>query len=102
MALRYDNSITFKTEQGKPYYESKRYPIIPLSENDIYIITTAGDRLDALAYTYYKNTELWWIIAMTNNNITKGSLFPQPGTQLRIPSNISNILNQIELINKAK
>jgi hypothetical protein len=101
-STRYNDTDILKTSSGKPYYRGKFYPTVPISENDIYIITTAGDRLDALAYTYYKNAELWWIIAMTNNNITKGSLFPQPGTQLRIPSNISNILNQIELINKAK
>ena len=92
MASRYDNSITLKTSQGKPYYDSKRYPNIPLSENDLYIVTGIGDRLDNLAYRYYRDSNLWWVISMANNNVTRGSMFPYPGTQLRIPTDISTVL----------
>lgn len=101
-STRYNNNDLLKTSQGVPYYRGKFYPNIPLSENDIYVITTIGDRLDTLAYTYYKNTELWWIIATANNNITKGFLFPPPGIQLRIPTDINNILSQIEVVNNTK
>jgi hypothetical protein len=93
MASRYDNSITLKTSQGKPYYDSKRYPNIPLSENDLYVVTGIGDRLDNLAYSYYRDSTLWWIISAANNNVTKGSLFPEPGTQLRIPTNINSVIS---------
>lgn len=92
MASRYDNSITLKTSQGKPYYDSKRYPNIPLSENDLYVVTGIGDRLDNLAYRYYRDSSLWWIISAANNNITRGSMFPTPGTQLRIPIDIRSAL----------
>lgn len=91
-----------KTPQGKPYYKGKFYPNIPLSETDVYVITTVGDRLDSLAYSYYNDVSLWWIISAANNNVTKGSLFPQPGTQLRIPTNISAVLSQFEQFNKAR
>ena len=67
---RYYNSDILKTSDGKPYYRGKQYPNIPLSADDIYVITTIGDRLDLLAYTYYKDTALWWVISMANNNIT--------------------------------
>jgi hypothetical protein len=92
MASRYDNSITLKTSQGKPYYDSKRYPNIPLSENDLYVVTGIGDRLDNLAYRYYRDSNLWWVISMANNNVTRGSMFPYPGTQLRIPTDLRSIL----------
>jgi nucleoid-associated protein YgaU len=92
MASRYDNNITLKTTQGKPYYDSKRYPNIPLSENDLYVVTGIGDRLDNLAYRYYRDSNLWWVISMANNNVTRGSMFPYPGTQLRIPIDISTVL----------
>jgi len=92
MASRYDNSVTLKTLQGKPYYDSKRYPNIPLSENDLYVVTGIGDRLDNLAYRYYRDSNLWWVISMANNNVTRGSMFPYPGTQLRIPIDISTVL----------
>ncbi len=99
---RYDNPTVLKTTQNKPYYNSKAYPNVPLSVDDIYIVTTIGDRLDYLAYTYYLDSELWWIISMANNNITKGSLFPVPGTQLRIPQNLNDILSQLEKFNQAR
>jgi len=99
---RYDNKTTLKTSQNKPYVKGKFYPNIPLSESDIYVITTIGDRLDYLAYTYYRDSELWWIISAANNNNTNGFLFPVPGTQLRIPQDISAILTQLEQFNKAR
>ena len=99
---RYNNYITLKTSQSKPYIKGKQYPNITLSENDVYVITTVGDRLDYLAYTYYRDSELWWIIATANNNATKGSLFPVPGTQLRIPSNVSDVMNLFNKFNQAR
>jgi hypothetical protein len=100
MASRYNDIL--KTNQGVPYFKGKVYPNIPLSVSDVYVITTIGDRLDYLAYTYYRDSELWWVISSANNNITKGSLFPVPGTQLRIPSDIGSILKQYNQFNQAR
>jgi hypothetical protein len=102
MASRYDDSITFKTQQGKPYYESKRYPVIPLSENDLYVITGIGDRLDLLANQYYRDSNLWWIIAFVNSNVTRGSMFPAPGVQLRIPTDLSNVMGLYKQFNQVR
>jgi hypothetical protein len=102
MSTRYDNLTILKTSQGKPYIKGKQYPNIPLSESDFYIITTVGDRLDYLAYNYYRDSESWWIISAANNNITKGSLFPVPGTQLRIPTDIIMVMNLFNKFNKAR
>ena len=99
---RYTDKILLKTTQGKQYVKGKFYPNIPLSESDLYVITVSGDRLDYMAYTYYRDSELWWIISVANNNVTKGLLFPVPGTQLRIPQNINSILNQYNKFNKAR
>jgi hypothetical protein len=99
---RYDNPTYLKTDQNVPYEKGKFYPNIPLSESDIYIITTIGDRLDYLAHLYYNDSEAWWVISVANNNVTKGSLFPIPGTQLRIPQNISSVLRQYDNFNRAR
>ena len=100
---RYNTTPILKTEYtDRPYYKSKFYPNLPLSESDVYVITTVGDRLDNLAYSYYNDATLWWIIAAANNNATKGALYPEPGTQLRIPTNISSILKLYEQLNKAR
>ena len=99
---RYDNSTILKTEDKKPYLKGKFYPNVPLSSSDVYVITTVGDRLDSLAYSYYRDSTLWWVIAMANNNITKGFINPVPGTQLRIPVNISDVITQYNNFNKAR
>ena len=99
---RYDNPNTLYTSKGKPYYKAKVYPNIPLSESDVYVITTVGDRLDLLAYSYYRDINLWWIISAANNNVTKGSLFPIPGTQLRIPTNAAFVMNLFNQFNTTR
>ena len=91
---RYDNSTIETTPiTDRQYYKQKYYPNIPLSSTDDYVITTIGDRLDTLAYSYYRDSTLWWVISMANNNITKGTLFPEPGTQLRIPTNLNAVIS---------
>jgi hypothetical protein len=90
--MRYDKNTLKLTSSGKRYYKGKIYPNIPFLETDVYVITTIGDRLDLIAYDYYNDAELWWIISVANNNITKGSMFPIPGTQLRIPVNVNSVL----------
>jgi len=100
---RYNDPIILKTEYtNRPYFKGKFYPNIPLSESDVYVITTVGDRLDTLAFSYYRDSTLWWIISAANNNITKGALYPEPGTQLRIPTDLNYVLNLYEQFNKAR
>lgn len=94
--MRYINPVIKTTVSGKTYYKRKTYPQIPFSETDVYVITTIGDRLDTIAYSYYNDPELWWIIAVANNNVTKGSLYPTPGTQLRIPVDYNQVLRLLE------
>ena len=102
MASRYENNEIKKTFDGKQVYRSKIYPNIPLRDGDVYIITETGDRLDTLAYQYFKGQTLWWIIAAANNNATNGFLFPVPGTQLRIPTDLNEVLELVEKFNQAR
>ena len=97
--MRYDRNVTYKTSSNKPYYKGKIYPIIPLTETDEYVITVAGDRLDLIAFSYYNDPELWWVISVANNHVTGGSMFPIPGTQLRIPTDINSVLRSFDEIN---
>jgi hypothetical protein len=41
-------------------------PSIPEEEGDTYFITERGDRLDLLAYEFYQDVSLWWILAAAN------------------------------------
>lgn len=82
------NNIKLKEFTNKKYYKNNIYKQIPFEDTDIYIITKIGDRLDTISQTYYGTPNHWKYIAALNNNITKGSIFPTPGTQLRIPLKI--------------
>ena len=99
MNNRYTYNETLKTKVGKTYLSSTIYPRIKPSDNDLYIISQAGDRLDLLANKYYGDRSLWWVIAVANN-INDASFYVKEGLQLRIPSNLSQILNDLEKINK--
>ena len=96
---RYSNIEEYKTSTGKRYLGTTYYPEIPYSENDIYVYITQGDRLDNLAYQFYKDSTLYWIIAAANPELTLGSMFPPLGSQLRIPSDIDNILTSFNNLN---
>ena len=100
MASRYQYSTTLTNKYTKQkYLGSVIYPKIKPNDNDMYIISQESDRLDILASKYYNDQNLWWIIAVANN-LNDASLSIEPGTQMRIPSNISKILNDLKKINK--
>ena len=86
-------------KNGVRYYTNVFYPEIPLSESDIYVITTDGDRLDLLANEYYGDASLYWIISTANITLPQNSLHLPPGTQLRIPQDITSIINSYEQLN---
>lgn len=92
MASRYLNIKTAKLSiTGSEYYVNNVYPDIAPTDGDYYIITTIGDRLDLLAYDFYQDASLWWIIASANA-LPGDSIYPPIGVQLRVPTNLSGIL----------
>lgn len=93
MDSRYENNEKKKTFDGKEVLRSKIYPNIPLRDDDIYVMTETGDRLDTLAWQYYENPTFWWIIASANN-IHDAPLGLKEGTILRIPQNYLAILTE--------
>lgn len=104
---RYQNIPVIKID-NKLCYQTTRYPEVQLSENDIYVYTTQGDRFDVLAQQYYGDQSLWWIISIANTAVAGTSLpsdLPQDslvipeGSQIRIPANYSNVLNSYKKLN---
>ena len=103
---RYQNILKTKID-GKEVYVTSRYPEVPLSESDIYVITTQGDRFDVLAQQYYNDSSLWWVISIANTGnagagtlpvLPQNSLVIPEGIQIRIPNNpleVYNVFNQI-------
>lgn len=96
---RYQSISKIKTPEGITYYKDNKYPNIPLFSNDVYILTTSGDRFDKLAQQYYGDYTLWWIISIANSNFTQNSLYLPEGIRIRIPLNIQYILNSYNSLN---
>ena len=67
-------------------YDTTIYQKIPLRDDDLYVISTYGDRLDTLAHKFYKDSRLWWYIAKANNLINMNI---EVGTSLRIPASLA-------------
>jgi hypothetical protein len=86
-------------ETGVKQYRDSKYPSIPLSPTDIYVVTTIGDRYDLLANQYYGDSTLWWIISSANSLLPQNSIFISVGTQIRIPTDINNILTSYNNLN---
>lgn len=104
---RYQN-IRVARLNVKPAYVTTRYPEVPLSDNDIYVYTTQGDRFDILANQYYQDQSLWWLISIANTAVAGTSLpsdLPQDslvipeGIQIRIPANYANIIDNFKTLN---
>lgn len=95
---RYKNIGIIRNSEGKLYRKNTIFPILEPSFDDIYVITTAGDRYDTIALDYYNDSSLWWVIASANRH-TKASLVIQPGIQLRIPADVEGIIEEYETLN---
>jgi len=78
---------TQKRTNSVDKYNTTIYNKIPLKDDDLYVITQEGDRLDILAFQFYEDSSMWWYIANANNLNT---LNIPAGTSLRIPMSISN------------
>lgn len=102
MNYRYQNvKITKNSQLGEQFYANNFYPNIPVSDNDTYVITVMGDRLDLLAFDYYGDVTLWWVIASANS-LPGDSLYVEPGTQIRVPSNLMAAINQYNFVNSVR
>jgi len=100
MIRRYSTSQVRINEDGKRYLDNVIYPEIPPTEDDIYVISTAGDRYDLLARDYYGDSSLWWVISSANPTSSRNSLIPTPGSQIRIPASKQNAVNLFNRVNR--
>ena len=91
---RYENTGTSRIKRthgkdnvrtGNLKYNTTIYPKVPESNDDLYVITQDGDRLDNLAMTFYGDPNLWWYIAHVNH---LDSMTVRVGTRLRVPTSL--------------
>jgi len=89
---RYEVNKNIKSRyDGKRFFGTRTYPTINPDDTDIIYITNETDCLDSLAYKFYKDVTLWWIIALMNK-LGSGKMSVDGGLQLRIPTRIEQII----------
>tara|TARA_R100000005_G_C5000581_1_gene207467 strand:+ start:676 stop:963 length:288 start_codon:yes stop_codon:yes gene_type:complete len=84
--MRYNGLKIYKDSKGKRVTRSLVMSKPVHRDGDRFVEASTFDRLDNLAYQYYGNRDLWYVIALANN-IGKGSLFVPRGMILRLPAN---------------
>ena len=82
---RYQTRLKIAGDEGVKYYSSTLPVTIEQEEVPFFYISKEGDRLDNLAYAFYKSSRLWWVIARANN-LTNGNIAVPTGTKLYIPT----------------
>lgn len=85
-------------DTGNRVMKTTLYPEIKIEDGDQFVYPIDGDRLESLAYRYYGDSKLWWIIALANK-IRDGSFALKPDEKIRIPSNVQVILKDLRAIN---
>ena len=95
---RYATTKRKKDSSGVTVYGTTYYPKITLQNSDKFIVTKEGDRLDTLAHKFYGDHTLWWVISKASG--IKGKVGLKAGTPLRIPGNISKIVEQFHALNR--
>ena len=96
---RYDETLLKFNKKGQRVLVPTLYPAIPLSDEDQFIFPMDGDRLDSVAYRYYNDASLWWVVAKANE-LGKGRTILNPNFQIRIPGNIAKIIANFNTLNE--
>lgn len=91
--MRYSTARILQDEDKKRRFNTIIFPPMPEANGDLYIQITTPDRLDKLAYIFYDNASLWWVIAAANG-LGKGTYMVPAETRLRIPekTNIQQVI----------
>lgn len=100
MASRYQNIIKEKNERGDVILGQTYYPKFGDLDDCVYIITSNTDRLDLIAYDFWGDETLWWIINMVND-LPGDSFYPPIGVQLMIPKDNTYIINKFNKENES-
>mgnify|MGYP001428255481 CR=1 FL=1 len=90
---RYQDTKIRRDKNLQRYLSTEDYPSFGKKDTDVLIRAKFGDRMDNLANQYYGDSNLWWIIAKANN-INNGQIGLDPEKMIRIPGDISKIINR--------
>lgn len=97
---RYSTTKQKIDKSGIRVYSTTYYPEILVSDSDTFIYPKDGERLDTLAYAYYNDVSLWWVIAKANG--IKGKPALSSDDIIRIPVDIVKIIENFKNLNKSE
>ena len=80
--MSYNISKIITDVNGKQYYETDYGSYKEESNQDVYVITEFGDRLDQIAQQFYGSSFDWYLIAEANN---LNNINVEAGLRIRIP-----------------
>ena len=80
---------------------TRLFPSVPRSPTDLVLTLESETRMDQLAFEYYGDAKLWWIIAGAND-FSEANFVLSSGVQVRIPQDISAVLSRIEKVNRTR
>lgn len=80
--LRFGEVVQF---DGVEFWDVLDLPEIPEQRDDLVHRVVGPDRMDLLAYRYYRDARLWWVVALANG-IEEVPTQLNVGDELRIPA----------------
>ncbi len=83
---RYNWSVLYQDSRNGDFWGTRQPLKLLEHESDTFHVVTDADskRIDLIAWKYYRDVRLWWVIAELNN--ISNPLEIPAGTTLRIPS----------------
>ena len=96
---RYRYTKVLADNNKKRFRSITRYPVITPKNSDKVYYSKEGDRWETIANKFYGDSTLWWIIARANPEIYSGGFTCPIGSKLTIPTDIGNIVSELERIN---
>ena len=88
--LRFKELISIN---GVEFWELDNLPTVPVSTEDIYYRVKQDDRIDSIAYEFYSDPNLWWVIALANDmDLLPTDLNPNDVIRIPSPSYVANTL----------
>jgi hypothetical protein len=82
---RYNYSVLYRSQSGDFWGTRPPLSLRPHPTDQFHQVTDSDSkRIDLIAWRYYRDVDLWWVIAEVNN--VGSPLEIKSGTILRIPS----------------
>ena len=91
---RYKHQQVKRDADGRRKLSTIQYPKILSKNSDMIYRTRDSDTYSTLAYRFYRDQSLWWIIARANEDF-RGNIRPKVGIKLIIPRDISDIITKL-------